>query len=52
MKKEKTFNNLFTKTIDVMFTQMSVKLEIKLFKEQVVAAMIKELTQLDRGVWT
>ena len=49
MKIEKTSNNLFTKTIDVMFTQMSVKRGIKLFKERAVAAMIKELTQLDKG---
>ena len=40
---------MFTKTIDVMFTQMSVKRGIKLFKERAVAAMIKELTQLDKG---
>ena len=41
IKKEKTLNNLFTKKIDVMFTQMSAKRGIKLFKEQAVATMIK-----------
>ena len=49
IRNEKTFNNLFKTTVDVMFTQMSAKRGIKLFKERAVAAMIKELTQLDRG---
>ena len=36
-------------TVDVMFTQMSAKRGIKLFQERAVAAMVKELTQLDNG---
>ena len=41
---------MFKTTTDVMFTQMSAKRGIKMFKERAVAAMIKELTQLDRRV--
>ena len=34
----------------MMFTQMNAKREINIFKQRTVAAMIKELIQLDRGV--
>ena len=53
-KREETNKHEITKDymktmVDVMFTQMSAKRGIKMFKERAVAAMIKELTQLDRG---
>ena len=34
-------------TVDVMFTQMSVKKGMSMFGQRAVAAMIKDLTQLD-----
>ena len=49
VKKEENANNYMKTTVDVMFTQMSAHRGIKMFKERAVAAMIKELTQLDRG---
>ena len=48
-KQQKYLENYMKVTVDVMFTQMSAKRGIKLFKERAVAAMVKELTQLDRG---
>ena len=48
-KKQADANYFLKTTIDVMFTQMSARWGMKLFKERAVAAMIKELTQLDKG---
>ena len=48
-KKDKTMGNYMNKLVNVMFTQMNAKKGMKLFKERAVAAMIKEITQLDRG---
>ena len=49
-KINKTYKNLFTKTMNVMFTQMSAKRGIKMYKERAIAAMMNELSQLDKGV--
>ena len=48
-KKQADANYFLKTTVDVMFTQMSARRGMKLFKERAVAAMIKELTQLDKG---
>ena len=40
---------MFHTAVDVMFTQMSAKQGIKLFGEKAIAAMYKELKQLDEG---
>ena len=40
----------FHKAIGVMFTQILAKEDIKQFGDRVIAAMVKELKQLDNGV--
>ena len=43
-------SDTYDKALHVMFTQMSVHKGIKLFGERVIAAMMKELKQLNDGV--
>ena len=48
-KKEQVPNTIFHRAVNVMFTQMSAKEGIKHFGERAVAAIFKELKQLDEG---
>ena len=48
-QKKGNVKNYMKTTVDVMFTQVNVKRGKKIFKQQAVAAMIKELVQMDRG---
>ena len=55
MKKQRDTNNLFDvengmrRATQVLFTQMSAKKGIKLFGEREIAAIVKELKQLEYG---
>ena len=48
-KMKKDPNTMFHRALHVMFTQMSAKHGIKTFGEEAVAAMFKEMKQLNQG---